>query len=131
MYNYLFYFFYSYYDRTEKWKEAKVPFLSSVLVISVLLMFNFLFIRDFITYHLNGYKYQYFEYENLIVPTIFIGLNYWYFKKNDRFKKILNDHKNITNKKNQKFYLAWTYMILSVVLVILMGYSVRNNIRWI
>ena len=112
MYDYLFYFFYSYYDRTEKWKEAKVPFLSSVLVISVLLMFNFLFIRDFITYHLNGYKYQ-------------------YFKKNNRFKKILNDYKNLSDKRNQKFYWAWAYMILSVLLVILMGYSVRNNIRWI
>jgi hypothetical protein len=94
-------------------------------------MFNFLFIRDFITFQLNGFRYRNFQYENLIIPTIFIGLNYWYFKKNDRFKKILTDHKNITNKKNSKFYLAWTYLILSVALVILMGYSVRNNIRWI
>ena len=131
MYNYLFYFFYSYYDRTEKWKEAKIPFLSAVLVISVLLMLNFLFIRDFITFQLNGFKYQNFQYENLIIPTIFIGLNYWYFKKNDRFKKILAGYKSVTDKKSSKFYWAWTYIILSVVLVVLMGYSVRNNIRWI
>ena len=130
MYHYLFYFFYNYYDRTERWKEAKIPFLSTILVISVLLMFNFLFIRDFITFHLNGFRYHYFQYENFIVPTIFIGLNYWYFKKNDRFKKILTDHKNITENKKSKFYIAWTYMILSVTLLILMGYSVRNNIRW-
>ncbi len=131
MYNYLFYFFYSYYDRTEKWKETKVPFLSAVLIISVLLMFNFLFIRDFITFQLNGYKYQNFQFENLIIPTLFIGLNYWYFKKNDRFKRILTDYKNVTDKKSSKFYLAWAYIILSVVLVIMMGYSVRNNIKWI
>lgn len=130
MYNYLFYFFYSYYDRTEKWKEAKVPFISTVLVMSVLLMFNYLFIRDFITYHLNGFKYKTFQYENLIIPTIFIGLNYWYFKKNDRFKKILIDYKNVKNKKSSRFYYAWAYIILSVALVIMMGYSVRNNIKW-
>lgn len=130
MYNYLFYFFYSYYDRTEKWKEAKVPFISTVLVMSVLLMFNYLFIRDFITYHLNGFKYKTFQYENLIIPTIFIGLNYWYFKKNDRFKKILIDYKNVKNKKSSRFYYAWAYIILSVILVIMMGYSVRNNIKW-
>ena len=94
-------------------------------------MFNFLFIRDLITFHINGLKHQYFQYENLIVPTIFIGLNYWYFKKNDRFKKILTDYENMADRKNSKFYLAWTYMILSVALVILMGYSIRNNIRWI
>lgn len=130
MYNYLFYFFYSYYNRTEKWKEAKVPFFSTILVISVLLMFNFLFIRDFITFHLNGFRYQNFQYENFIVPTIFIGLNYWYFKKDDRFKRILSCHKNTKNKKNLKFYLAWSYMILSVVLLVLMGLSIKNNVRW-
>lgn len=131
MYNYLFYFFYNYYDRTVKWREAKAPFLSSVLIISVLLMFNFLFIRDFITYQLTGIKYESFPYENLVVPTIFIGLNYWYFKNNDRFKKILIDYKKNTDKNRIRFYLAWTYIILSVALLILMGYSVRNNIKWI
>lgn len=131
MYNYLFYFFYNYYDRTEKWKEAKVPFLSTVLIISVLLMFNFLFIRDFITYQWRGIKYESFLYENLVVPTIFIGLNYWYFKSNDRFKKILTNYKKTADKNRTKFYVAWAYIILSVALLILMGYSVRNNIKWI
>ena len=131
MYNYLFYFFYSYYDRTEKWKEAKVPFISAVLVMSVLFMFNYLFIRDFIIYHLNGFKYKTFQYEYLIIPTILIGLNYWYFKKNDRFKKILIDYEDVKNNKSSRFYYAWAYIILSVVLVIMMGYSVRNNIKWI
>ena len=131
MYNYLFYFFYSYYDRTEKWKEAKIPFLSTVLILSVLLMFNFLFIRDLLTYHLNGFKYESFKYENLLVPSIFIGLNYWYFKSNDRYKSTLKNYNQARNKNQTKFYLSWGYIILSVAFLILMGYSIRNNIRWI
>lgn len=131
MYHYLFYFFYTYYDRTEKWKEAKVPFLSTILIMSVLFMFNFLFIRDFIAFQLNGSKYESFRYENFVVPTLFIGLNYAYFKSNNRFKKILTYYKKTTNKKPIAFYLAWAYIMLSVVLVIGMGYSIRNNSRWL
>lgn len=130
MYHYLFYFFYSYYDRTNKWDHAKIPFFATVLAISVLVMFNFLFIRDFITYQLNGIKYESFQYENLVIPTIFIGLNYWYFKRNNRFKKILLDYSESADKKRTKFYWAWIYIALSISLVILMGYSVRNNLRW-
>lgn len=132
MYNYLFYFFYCYYDKPDKWKEMKTsPFFSTVLVLSVLLMFNFLFIRDFITYQLNGIKYEHFRYENLVVPTIFIGFNFWYFKNNNRFKRIIKNYRNSTYNNKTKFYLAWSYMILSIVLLVLMGYSVRNNIKWI
>lgn len=105
MYNYLFYFFYSYYNRTgKKWDDVKIPFLATILAISVLLMFNFLFIRDFIMYQLNGIRYQSFEYENLAVPTIFIGLNYWYFKRKDRFKTILSDYKKDSDKNGTRFY---------------------------
>ena len=85
MFHYLFYFFYSYYD-DNKW-EGKIPYFSTVVVISVLLMSNYLFIRDFLTYQVNGFKYQTFENENFIVPTIFLGFNYWYFKKDNHSKK--------------------------------------------
>ena len=130
MYHYLFYFFYKYYNRP-KWKEKNFPFFSTVLVISALLMLNFLFIRDLIAFQLNGIRYKHFPNENFFVPTIFIAMNYWYFKKNDRFKKILTFHRNTSKKNNLKFYTTWVYIVLSVVLVIIMGYCIRNNIRWI
>lgn len=130
MYNTLFYFLYSYYDNTEKWKEAKVPYLSTILVIAVLQMANYLFIRDLILFQFNGIKYHYFESENFIVPTIFIGLNYWYFKRNGLYKQILNKFSD--EKLNFKSVLkCWIYIIMSIVLAIVIGYSVRNNILWL
>jgi hypothetical protein len=129
MYNTLFYFLYSYYDKTEKWKETKVPYLSTILVIAVLQMANYLFIRDLIYFQFNGQKYSQFAYENFIIPTIFIGFNYWYFKRNGLYKQILN--KFSVKKLNLISNLTcWIYIIISIALAIAVGYSVRNNIKW-
>ncbi len=131
MYYYFFYFLYSYYDSTKKWQEAKVPYLSSILVISVLQMFNYIFIRDLIMFHIRGVKYESFAYENLIVPSIFIVLNYLYFNYNSRSKKILKQFGKRTKEDKRPYWIfSWIYIIVTVILVIAMGYSVRNNIRW-
>lgn len=131
MYRYFFYFLYSYYDNTQKWKEAKIPYLSTILVISVLQMFNYLFLRDLILFQIQGIKYKVFSNENFIIPTLFIGFNYWFFKRKDLYLKIQKQFVNNPLERTHPYWVvSWVYLVLSIAALILMGYSVKNNIRW-
>jgi hypothetical protein len=131
MYNYLFYFLYSYYNKTDKWNTAKIPYLSTILVISVLQMFNYLFLRDLISYQIFNEKYSSFKFENLIVPTIFIAINYWFFQRKNLYKSILNRFSKLPkSEKSKRNILSWLYILVSIVLVIIIGYSIRENLKF-
>ena len=130
-YHYFFYMQYKYYSES-KWKEDAAPALfSSVIFISVLQMLNFLTIRDLIIFHIQKNSYRYFESETFIIPTIFLIFNYTYFKYNYRYKKIIKKFKK-EQKNDHNLYriVSWVYIILTVIFVIIMGYSVKNNIQW-
>jgi len=125
MYHYFFSFLYKYYDRTDKWKDAKAPLISSVLVISVLLGLNFLTLRDVYFFQIKGIRYPILDYKNTIVLTILIALNYLYFRS--RYKRILRkfDEKNQICK-----VLSCIYILITIVLAVITAYSVRNGITW-
>lgn len=125
MYHYFFSFLYNYYDKTEKWKDAKAPLISSVLVISVLLGLNFLTLRDVYYFQIKGVRAPSVDYKNTIVFAMLIAFNYLYFKS--RYKKVLRKF----DKKNQTYkILSWMYIVVTVVLAIMTAYSLRNNIIW-
>ncbi|SDR65939.1 hypothetical protein SAMN04488552_0216 [Christiangramia echinicola] len=131
MYNYLFYFLYSYYNKTDKWNTANIPYLSTILVISVLQMFNYLFLRDLISYQIFNEKYSSFKFENLIVPTIFIAIDYWFFQRKNLYKSILNRFSKLPkSEKRKRNILSWLYILVSIVLVIIIGYSIRENLKF-
>lgn len=129
-FQYLFYFLYKHYNR-EQWKDQNFPLLSSIIVIAVLQMVNFLVLRDLVIFHIQKGRYVYFSNEILIVPTIFIGSNYLYFTHNKRYKEIIKKFSKLTKEENRSFRaFSLGYIILSAVFVVLMGYTVRNNIRF-
>lgn len=126
MYHYFFSFLYNYYDKTEKWKDAKAPLISSVLLISVLLGLNFLTLRDLYFFQIKGVRVTFLDYRNTIVLTVLIAFNYFYFKS--KHKKILRGF----DKKNQTYkILSWGYILVTIVLAVITAYSVRNNITWL
>ncbi len=126
----LFCWLYSYYDNNIKWKDSKTPFLSSIMVIAALFMFNFVFIRDLIIHHI--YKlpasYSSFKYDELIIPTFFIFIVAYYFKYKNRYLSILKKYKLLDSKVPK--YMFIFYIIVTVISTIAMGYSVRNNLFW-
>lgn len=130
-YHYFFYSQFKYYSNS-KWKdESAPPLFSTILFISVLQMMNFLVVRDVIIFHIQKSRYVYFSNETFIVPTIFIAINYLYFTYNKRYKDIIRKFDKRTREENRSFrFISWIYIILSAVFVVLMGYTVRNNIRW-
>ena len=130
MYHYLFYFLFSYYNQG-KWKEQNFPYLSTVIAIGALLMLNFITLRDLFMFQIYDVRYHYFEYDALIIPTIFLGFNYFYFKRKGLYRKILSQFKAKTKEEKRFYWIAsWIYIIITVVSVVTMGYSVRNNIKW-
>lgn len=130
MYNYLFYFLYSYYNNTKKWSDSKAPFFSSILVISTLIGLNFLSLRDIYLFQLNGIKNIIPKYEFLLVPSIIIILNFLYFKHNNRYLKILKEYKDDRKNQYRKVFII-IYIILTILLAIITAYSHRNNLKWI
>src|SRR5690606_24551980 len=106
--------------------KSKVPFLSSILVISVLLGLNFLTLRDIYFFQINGVRVPFLDYRNTFVLTVLIVFNYFYFKS--KYKKILLRF----DKKNQTYKIwSWGYILVTIVLAVITAYSVRNNITWL
>ena len=124
MYNYIFGFLYRYYDNTKKEDKSKVPFLSTILVISVLLGLNFLSLRDIYMFQIKGISVSLLDYRSSIVLTILIFLNYIYF--NERYVEILKNY----NRIKLKNIICLIYIITTIGLAIVTAYSVRNNLSW-
>lgn len=129
-FHYFFYFLYNHYGKP-KWKEQNIPFFSTVLGIAALQIINFAAVKDFILFHLLNSRNLYFKNDTFIVPTVFIAFNFWYFWHGTRYKHILKQFNNRTKEEKQPYRIvSWIYIVVSILFVILMGYTVRNNIKW-
>ena len=124
MYHYFFGFLYHYYDKTKKGDKSKIPFLSTILVMSVLLGLNFLVLRDIYLFQIKGISVKLLDYRSSIVLTTLIIINYVYFIS--RYQKILSKHV----KKSSHSTICLLYIITTIVLAIATAYSVRNNLSW-
>ena len=124
MYHYLFVFLYRYYDNVKKGDKSKIPFLSTILVMSVLLGLNFLTLRDIYLFQIRGISVKLLDYNSSIVLTTLIIINYVYFIS--RYKQISSRH----TKKRSYNTICLTYIITTIGLAIATAYSVRNNLLW-
>ncbi len=125
MYNYFFGFLYKYYDNTPKGDKSKAPFLSAILVISVLLGLNFLTLRDVYLFQIKGISVSLLNYKTTIVLSLLILFNYIYFRS--KYKRILKDY---DGRNKVKKVLSLLYIIITVSLAVITAYSVRYNLPW-
>ncbi len=115
-YNYFFYRQFLYYSGYKNLDEVAPPLYATIIYLAALQMLNFIIIREFVTYYILGYKYRFADYEGVLLPTIFLAVNYFYFTYNKRHKKIIRHYEKEpkTDKhKTYNFLLCWVYPIIT------------------
>lgn len=103
--------------------EVAPPLYATIIYISALQMLNFIILREVLYSNILGAKYNFGNYEEIILPTIFLALNYLYFTYDSKYKKILNHYDNQAVTKKHKFYnflFCWIYPIVTFSLLIVM-----------
>lgn len=116
LYYYFFYRQYKYYSSYKAMDEVAPPLYATIIYLAALQMLNFIIIREFITYYIMGFRYRFADYEGVILPTVFLVINYFYFTYNNRYKKIINRYENepLTGKyKVYNIILSWIYPIIT------------------
>lgn len=125
MYNYFFGFLYKYYDNDPNGNKSKVPFLSSILVLSVLVGLNFISLRDIYLFQIKGVKASLLSYNSTIILSLLILFNYLYFK--GRYRRVLKEYDAGNRAKR---LMSLLYILVTLALAIITAYSIRNNLHW-
>lgn len=100
--------------------EVAPPLYATIIYLAALQMLNFIIIREFVTYYIMGFKYRFADYEGVILPTIFLAINYFYFTYNNRYKKIIKRYEKEPVTEKHKVYnivLSWIYPIVTFALL--------------
>lgn len=122
--NYVFYRMY--------WWNTKIvkdftPFLSALIIVSVLQGFNLIFIFEIIAFYIfkttSYFSTKYF----LFIGTLTFILDFFYYKFKNRYLEIVKECSNIS-KKNKQIYdvLVIVYVIATFTIVILLGDEIRR-----
>lgn len=96
--------------------EVAPPLYATIIYLAALQMLNFIIIREFITYYIMDFRYRFADYEGVILPTVFLVINYFYFTYDNRYKKIINRYENEPLTWKYKVYniiLSWIYPIIT------------------
>lgn len=118
-YHYFFYRQYRYYSNYKNMDEVAPPLYATIIYLAALQMLNFIIIREFVTYCIMGFKYRFADYEGVILPTIFLAANYFFFTHKKRYKKIIKRYEKEPVEGKYKFYIVlnWLYPILSFAFI--------------
>ncbi len=112
--------------------EVAPPLYATIIYLAALQMLNFIMLREFVTYYIMDFKYRFADYEAVMLPTFFLAVNYFYFTYDKRYKKIVKRYEKelVTGKhKVYNIIFCWVYPILTFVLLVVIGYSTKNQIR--
>ena len=128
IYKSFFWFLYSYFRKG----KAIDPLFSSVCAMVGLQVLNLIFVQGLFFFHLNDKRELLFDKTpvfGFVIITILLGVNYFYFKSID-LKKLENDYSTFVSSRVTMYKLIYlVYIISSIILVLFMLYSIRNNIR--
>ena len=115
-------------------KNREYPLFSTIAVVSLYQFFTLLFFYDIVFYQIYNRRDLVIDDSKIIgflVFTVILLINYFYYIKSTRAKKIITNFNKLEMKVKFIYKsISIFVMLLIVFFTILMSYSIRNNIHW-